>query len=116
PVPVADDSDLLAGDSDIERTLHEKLVGGIPRLQLQRLDIGKPAQAAVVEVGHPLTLAAAPGARDPPLLPITEHMFNMLYMRSASNDLTARARIRDAAIRAFARDGFDAASMRIIAA
>ena len=40
----------------------------------------------------------------------------MLYMRSASNDLTARARIRDAAIRAFARDGFDAASMRTIAA
>ncbi len=40
----------------------------------------------------------------------------MLYMRSASDDLTARARIRDAAIIAFARDGFDATSMRTIAA
>lgn len=37
-------------------------------------------------------------------------------MRSASDDLTARARIRDAAISAFARDGFDATSMRTIAA
>ncbi|MDT0157686.1 TetR/AcrR family transcriptional regulator [Microbacterium sp. ARD32] len=37
-------------------------------------------------------------------------------MRSASDDLTARARIRESAIRAFARDGFDAASMRTIAA
>ncbi|MGJ0390199.1 TetR/AcrR family transcriptional regulator [Microbacterium sp. CGR1] len=37
-------------------------------------------------------------------------------MRSASDDLTARARIRDAAIGAFARDGFDATSMRTIAA
>lgn len=36
-------------------------------------------------------------------------------MRSASDDLTARARIRDAAIVAFARDGFDAASLRGIA-
>lgn len=36
-------------------------------------------------------------------------------MRSASDDLTARARIRDSAIRAFARDGFEAASMRAIA-
>ncbi|MEV7619184.1 TetR family transcriptional regulator [Microbacterium sp. NPDC089321] len=36
-------------------------------------------------------------------------------MRSASDDLTARARIREAAIRAFARDGFDAVSMRAIA-
>ena len=42
-------------------------------------------------------------------------MFSLLYMRSASEDLTARARIRDAAIRAFARDGFDAASLRGIA-
>ncbi len=39
----------------------------------------------------------------------------MLYMRSASDDLTARARIRDAAIAAFARDGFDATSLRGIA-
>lgn len=36
-------------------------------------------------------------------------------MRSASEDLTARARIRDAAVRAFARDGFDGTSMRTIA-
>lgn len=46
----------------------------------------------------------------------TEHLFSLLYMRSASDDLTARARIRDAAIAAFARDGFDATSMRTIAA
>ena len=45
-----------------------------------------------------------------------EHLFSLLYMRSASDDLTARARIRDAAIGAFARDGFDATSMRTIAA
>ncbi|WP_309127278.1 TetR family transcriptional regulator [Microbacterium sp.] len=37
-------------------------------------------------------------------------------MRSASDDLTARARIRDAAIRAFAEHGFDATSLRTIAA
>lgn len=37
-------------------------------------------------------------------------------MRSASEDLTARARIRDAAIVAFAHAGFDAVSMRTIAA
>lgn len=37
-------------------------------------------------------------------------------MRSASEDLTARARIRDAAIRAFARSGFEGASLRAIAA
>ncbi|MFJ4998721.1 TetR/AcrR family transcriptional regulator [Microbacterium sp. NPDC088619] len=36
-------------------------------------------------------------------------------MRSASDDLTARARIRDAAIAAFARDGYDASSLRAIA-
>jgi len=36
-------------------------------------------------------------------------------MRSAFDDLTARARIRDAAIAAFARDGFAAVSMRTIA-
>ena len=45
----------------------------------------------------------------------TEHPFSLLYMRSASDDLTARARIRDAAIAAFALVGFDAASMRSIA-
>lgn len=42
-------------------------------------------------------------------------MFSLLYMRSASDDLTARARIRDAAVAAFARDGYDGASMRGIA-
>lgn len=45
----------------------------------------------------------------------TEHTFSMLYMRSASDDLTARARIRDTAIAAFARDGYDGASLRRIA-
>ncbi len=44
-----------------------------------------------------------------------EQAFSVLYMRSASDDLTARARIRDAAIAAFARDGFDATSLRAIA-
>lgn len=39
----------------------------------------------------------------------------MLYMRSASDDLTGRARIRDAAIDAFARDGFGRVSLRQIA-
>lgn len=36
-------------------------------------------------------------------------------MRSASEDLTARARIRDTAIVSFARDGFDGTSLRSIA-
>ncbi|WP_176697109.1 TetR family transcriptional regulator [Microbacterium sp. 3J1] len=36
-------------------------------------------------------------------------------MRSATDDLTARARIRDAAIAAFARDGYDGTSLRTIA-
>lgn len=36
-------------------------------------------------------------------------------MRSVPDDLTARARIREAAIRAFARHGFEAVSMRAIA-
>lgn len=45
----------------------------------------------------------------------TEHVFSLLYMRSASDDLTARARIRDTAIAAFARDGYDASSLRAIA-
>lgn len=47
---------------------------------------------------------------------MTEHVFSVLYMRSASKDLTARARIRDAAIAAFGRNGFDTVSMRTIAA
>ncbi|GAA5144696.1 TetR family transcriptional regulator [Microbacterium pseudoresistens] len=36
-------------------------------------------------------------------------------MRSVSDDLTARARIRDAAIARFGRDGFDGVSLRTIA-
>lgn len=46
---------------------------------------------------------------------MAEHVFSMLYMRSVSEDLTARARIRDAAIAAFGRNGFDTVSMRTIA-
>lgn len=46
---------------------------------------------------------------------MAEHGFSMLYMRSVSEDLTARARIRDAAIAAFGRNGFDTVSMRTIA-
>lgn len=45
----------------------------------------------------------------------TERAFSMLYMRSAFDDITARARIRDSAIAAFARDGYDGASLRRIA-
>ena len=48
-------------------------------------------------------------------LPQTEHVFSMLSMSSAPVDLTARARVRDAAIARFGRDGF-AASLRAIAA
>lgn len=47
---------------------------------------------------------------------MAEHVFSVLYMRSVSEDLTARARIRDAAIAAFGRNGFDTVSMRTIAA
>lgn len=45
----------------------------------------------------------------------TEQLFSMLYMRSVADDFTARARIRDTAIVAFARDGFDGASLRTVA-
>lgn len=60
------------------------------------------------------------GARDHDAVasgPLTsiERAFSLLNMRSASEDLTARARIRDAAIRSFARSGFDGASLRAIA-
>jgi TetR/AcrR family transcriptional regulator, regulator of cefoperazone and chloramphenicol sensitivity len=49
-------------------------------------------------------------------LPLTEHMLSVLNMRSvAEEDMTGRARIRDAAIRRFSIDGFDA-SVRVIAA
>lgn len=43
-------------------------------------------------------------------------MLNMLSMRSVDTDLTARARIRDAAIAHFASDGFQKANLRAIAA
>lgn len=42
-------------------------------------------------------------------------MYSLLYVRSAIDDLTARARIRDAAITCFAATGFDA-TVRTIAA
>ena len=48
-------------------------------------------------------------------LPATEHVFSMLSMSSAVvDDLTARARVRDAAVARFGRDGFGA-SLRAIA-
>lgn len=47
---------------------------------------------------------------------MTEQVFRLLNMRSASDDLTTRARIRDAAIECFARNGFDGTSLRQIAA
>lgn len=45
-----------------------------------------------------------------------EHLFNTLYMRSATSDFTARARIRDAALARFGADGIAGASVRAIAA
>ncbi len=42
-------------------------------------------------------------------------MYSLLYVRSAVDDLTARARIRDAAINAFAATGFDATVRQIAA-
>jgi AcrR family transcriptional regulator len=49
---------------------------------------------------------------------LTEHAFSILFMRSVRNprdDLTARARIRDSAIRYFGRHGFLSATVRAIA-
>ena len=43
-------------------------------------------------------------------------MFRVLYMRSAADDRTARAVIRDEALRLFAEDGPDAVTVRQIAA
>jgi AcrR family transcriptional regulator len=40
-------------------------------------------------------------------------VYSLLYVRSATDDLTARARIRDAAIDAFAATGFDATVRQI---
>ena len=40
-------------------------------------------------------------------------MYSLLYVRTATDDLTARARIRDAAIDAFAATGFDATVRQI---
>lgn len=49
------------------------------------------------------------------ILDSAEHMFNTLYMRSAS-DLTARARIRDAALARFGSEGISGTSVRAVAA
>ena len=48
------------------------------------------------------------------LLRLIERVWNVLYMRSASEDLTTRARIRDTAIDVFGAQGF-AAGVRSIA-
>jgi AcrR family transcriptional regulator len=48
-------------------------------------------------------------------LPTTEHVFSLMNVRSVPEDLTARARIRHAAIDRFGRDGFGT-SIRAIAA
>jgi len=58
--------------------------------------------------------------RVPPvkLLPIAEQLFSILFMRSvrsARDDLTARARIRDSAVVYFGRHGFQSATVRAIA-
>ena len=59
------------------------------------------------------------GTRRGRLLRLTERMYNMLVVRSTSSspdsDLTAAARIRNAALLRFARDGFDV-GLRAIAA
>ena len=51
------------------------------------------------------------------VLTATEWAFSLLYVRSVSesSDLTARARLRDAAIELFAERGFDKTSMKAIA-
>ena len=46
----------------------------------------------------------------------TKQLFNMWNMRSVADDLTTRARIRDAAIVLFGRDGFSRATIRSVAA
>lgn len=50
-----------------------------------------------------------------PLTP-TEHSFNILNMSSVEEDVTARARIRDAALALFGRSGFERTTIRAIAA
>jgi TetR/AcrR family transcriptional regulator, regulator of cefoperazone and chloramphenicol sensitivity len=45
-----------------------------------------------------------------------EQVFNVLNMRSTADDLTTRARIRDAAIGLFGREGFARATVRSVAA
>lgn len=51
----------------------------------------------------------------PALLMWTEQVFSLLNMRSGADDLTTRARIRDAAIGLFGRDGFSRATVRAVA-
>ena len=63
--------------------------------------------------------AGGAGTRRGRLLRLTERLYNMLVVRSTSSspdsDLTAAARIRNAALLRFARDGFDV-GLRAIAA
>src|SRR5690606_4906982 len=49
-VPIADDGDLLTGRTGGERALYEKLVRGVPGLQIRRLDIREAAQRGEREV------------------------------------------------------------------
>jgi len=49
-------------------------------------------------------------------LPAIEQLFSVLNMRSAAEDLSTRARIRDAAIVLFGRDGFARTTIRGVAA
>ena len=49
-------------------------------------------------------------------LQAVEQLFNILNMRSAAEDLSTRARIRDAAIDLFGRDGFAPTTIRRVAA
>jgi AcrR family transcriptional regulator len=49
-------------------------------------------------------------------LTVIEQLFNVLNVRSAPDDLTARATIRNAALQLFAEQGPDAVSVRAIAA
>lgn len=46
---------------------------------------------------------------------MAEHSFSILNVRSVEQDLTTRARIRDAAVLLFGRDGFERSSVRAVA-
>lgn len=56
------------------------------------------------------------GGKPPASLRPIEQSFRLLNMRSSESDLTTRARIRDAAVLRFGRDGFDATTVRGVAA